>query len=97
MVNLRCLKRADAATVDRVIEANEADEKLRKKGSCRKATLYCRSIAFSGWKVLGVDGKMDCLMISGWVDVLRSAKVEWVSGGVLMGNSEGGGGERLKG
>lgn len=36
MVNFRCLKRADAATVDRVIEANEADEKLRKKDHVEK-------------------------------------------------------------
>ncbi len=44
---------------------------------------------------MGVDGKMECLMISGWVDVLRSAKLEWVSGQrrawVKGGNSDEGG------
>lgn len=32
---------------------------------------------------------MDCLMISGWVDVLRSAKVEWASGGGSAGRVDG--------
>lgn len=39
MVNLRCLKRADPATVDRVIEADVVDEKLRKKDHDRKRSL----------------------------------------------------------
>ena len=38
MVNFRCLKRAEAATVDRVIEANVVDGKLRKKNHVEKTT-----------------------------------------------------------
>ncbi len=36
MVNFLCLKRAEAATADRVIEANMVDEKLRKKDHVEK-------------------------------------------------------------